>query len=98
MLRRFLILLGVISTLGACTPLSVRGDSCPQIPQDKLMACGQPSRLLSGSHSEVERWAVAQGYLYRECATKQAELAEMVRACQSEPTDQPSWFNFWSKQ
>jgi len=73
------LLIGIsVLFLSACAVTTTRGDFLP-ISEEKLQECPLPSQLASGSHSEVERWAVEQGFKYRECSSMQHELAEAVR-------------------
>ena len=78
--RLFLILLLAGLILAGCQSSTKVGESdLAPISPSKLQPCQVPSPLLSGSHQEVERWAVEQGYKYRDCVDRQAELAETVK-------------------
>ena len=80
MLKLFLTLLSVGLTLAGCASSMQLGESdLPPISQAKLYPCEEPEQLKSGSHNEVERWAVVQGFKYRDCADGKAELIETIK-------------------
>jgi hypothetical protein len=80
MLRLSLTLLSVGLTLAGCASSTRLGESdLPPISETKLQPCELPEALKSGSHNEVERWAVANGFKYRDCADGKAELIETIK-------------------
>lgn len=82
MLQRFLILASVGSLLSACatstTPLPV--TELPPVSASTLQPCPRLQALQSGSHQAVEAWAVESALRYRECAERQAMLAQILRS------------------
>ena len=83
--RNFLTLLIAGWLLSACATSTPHSD-WGTISEQTLAPCQPPSPLASGSHQELEAWAVAQGFKYRECSDRQAELSDKVRVRQSAET------------
>lgn len=80
MLRPFLILLLATFTLTGCAPFDGRGEWVP-IPQEAKRPCPDPKSdpfPTSGSHNEVEAWAVRWGLKYRACMDGKADLVDAV--------------------
>ena len=77
-MQPFLIppLVGLI--LAGCAASTMRGG-LPPIPEADLALCVAATPLKSGSHQELERWAKARGFDYRDCADRHKELSEKIR-------------------
>lgn len=84
MRRACLTSLTALLLLSACQTLTPPSDWTP-INEEKLTPCQDPSRLQSGAHQEVERWAVETGSKYLECRQKQQDLSDAVRLRQEAP-------------
>lgn len=50
----------------------------PPVSPTALAPCPPIKALPSGSHSDVERWAVDLAFRYRECSERQALAAKML--------------------
>ena len=54
----------------------------PPISESKLQPCEKLTKPKSGSHNDVELWAVETVFAYRLCAQKQDDLIDAVRVRQ----------------
>lgn len=81
MLRVSAVLVISLFYLTACMPITVQPENIP-ISQNKLSPCPPLAPLASGSHNDLERWAVDTAFKYRKCSDKYSELAETIKSDQ----------------
>lgn len=81
MFKRFLILGTVGWLLSGCAQLMTQSPA-PPVSQNKLSPCPPLPPLPSGSHNDLERWAVGAAFKYRKCSDKYSELAETIKSDQ----------------
>lgn len=78
MLKRFLILASAGWLLSGCASSTM--PSVPPVSEAALQSCPPLRQLPSGSHQDVERWAVDTALRYRECSDRQAMAAGVLRS------------------
>ena len=81
MLRRSLILLSAGRLLSGCSPSTVRSSLGP-IDPEFLQPCASLTRLSSGSHQEIEGWAIRTAFEFRSCSERHKALVEIVKVRQ----------------
>lgn len=72
------ILLSALLMLNGCKTLTPPSPVAP-IPEESLHECQPLTRLRSGSHNDVEAWALDTIFAYQDCRDAHAELIQAVR-------------------
>lgn len=78
------ILLSALLILPGCKTLTPPSPVAP-IPEERLQQCPPLTLLRSGSHNDVEAWALDTIWLYQDCRDAHAELIQAVRNRQEQP-------------
>ena len=78
------MILSAISLLSGCGTFGRQSteSKLPPISESKLQPCEKLTKPKSGSHNDVELWAVETVFAYRLCAQKQDDLIDAVRVRQ----------------